>query len=119
MKVDCYDNYMVMRIGESIVSDNVEEMTSRFDQYFISGKSANVVLDFKDVEYLSSVALKELVVFAHKLAGVGKELAILSPTERIVKLFKFTKLDCFIGIFDSEDEMMEYFSSGNGGDRNV
>ncbi len=57
-----------------------------------------LVLDLKDVEYISSAGLR-IVLMAHKLmAGINGRLAVRNPSEFCTQVFEATGMDSVLSI---------------------
>ena len=63
-----------------------------------------IVLDFGNVEYLSSAALGNIVKLNSRLKGVGGKLALCSIRPEIHEIFKITQLHKVINIQGTQDE---------------
>ena len=68
-----------------------------------------VLLDFSNVEYLSSAALGKLIVMDKKLKAAQGQLSMCSVRAEILEVFKITKLDKLFAIYDSREQALEGF----------
>ena len=68
-----------------------------------------VLLDFSNVEYLSSAALGKLIVMDKKLKAAQGKLLMCALRAEILEVFKITKLDKLFTIFDSREQALEGF----------
>ncbi|MBS0263620.1 MAG: STAS domain-containing protein [Planctomycetes bacterium] len=68
-----------------------------------------VVLDFTNVEYLSSAALGKLITMDKKVKAAGAKLRLCSIRSDIKEVFKITRLDKLFNIFDNRDKALEGF----------
>ncbi len=57
-----------------------------------------VLLDFSNVEFMSSAALGKLIRLHQRLAGVGGKLVLCSISKTILEIFEITKLDKMLTI---------------------
>jgi anti-sigma B factor antagonist len=64
-----------------------------------------IALDFSDVRFMDSSGLAVLVS-AFKVIGDTGKIVLVSPTENIRKLFSITKMDSFITILNSPDDLL-------------
>jgi len=69
-----------------------------------------LLLNFSNVEYMSSAALGKLINLHKKLAGLKGALAMCNVIPQIFEVFAITKLDKIFKIFPNEDAAMEFFS---------
>ena len=68
-----------------------------------------VLLDFSNVEYLSSAALGKLIVMDKKVKAAQGQLKMCSVRPDILEVFKITRLDKLFSIFDSREQALEGF----------
>ncbi|MBQ5344610.1 MAG: STAS domain-containing protein [Acidaminococcaceae bacterium] len=63
-----------------------------------------VLLDFSQVEYISSAGLRSLFMAKKNLMRQGAELKILYPTEDVMSVFRTTHFDSLLTIVQRENE---------------
>ena len=68
-----------------------------------------VLLDFSNVEYLSSAALGKLIVMDKKLKAAQGQLSMCAVRDEILEVFKITKLDKIFTIYDSREQALAGF----------
>ena len=68
-----------------------------------------VLLDFSNIEYLSSAALGKLIVMDKKVKAAQGQLKMCSVRPDIHEVFKSTRLDKLFSIFDSREQALEGF----------
>lgn len=68
-----------------------------------------IVLDFTNVEYLSSAALGKLITMDKKVKAAGGKLRLCSIRPDIKEVFKITRLDKLFQIVDNRDKAIEGF----------
>jgi anti-sigma B factor antagonist len=66
-----------------------------------------IVLDFSNVEYLSSAALGKLITMDKKVKGAGGKLRLCSIRSDILEVFKITRLDKLFTIRDDREKALE------------
>jgi anti-sigma B factor antagonist len=91
------DEQNIQIIGEQLFS-LVDEMGRR-----------KVLLNFRNVEYLSSAALAKLVNLNKKLQQVGGRLILCGIAPPIMEVFEITKLNRLITIHDEEQAALQAF----------
>jgi anti-sigma B factor antagonist len=69
-----------------------------------------IVVNFANVEYLSSAALGRLVSLNKKVQGVSGKLALCNIKPEIKEVFSITRLDKVMQIFDNEEKAIEAVS---------
>jgi anti-sigma B factor antagonist len=90
------DEQNIQTIGEQLFS-LVDEVGRR-----------KILLNFSNVEYLSSAALGKLITLNKKLQGSGK-LILCCIDPKIFEVFEITKLDKFFKIFKDEQAALQAF----------
>ncbi len=68
-----------------------------------------IILDFTNVEYLSSAALGKLITMDKKVKAAGGKLRLCSIRSDIKEVFKITRLDKLFQILDNRDKAVEGF----------
>ena len=68
-----------------------------------------ILLNFSNVEYLSSAALGKLISLNKKLQGVGGRLILCNIDPQIFEVFEITKLDKFFKIVKEEQAALQAF----------
>jgi len=68
-----------------------------------------LLLNFSNVEYLSSAALGKLITLNKKLQGVGGKLVLCQIDPQIYEVFEITKLDKFFTIVKEEQAALQSF----------
>lgn len=89
------DEQNIQKIGEDLFS-LVDEMGRR-----------KLVLNFKNVEFLSSAALGKLITLNRKLQSAGGKLALCKIDPQIYEVFEITKLNKLFTIHKEEQEAID------------
>lgn len=63
-----------------------------------------ILLDFSNIDYLSSAGLRVLLSFTKKYLENKKRLAIFSVTEDVLDIIKLTGFDKILSIYKNEKE---------------
>ena len=82
-----------------------EQLFSLVDE---SGRR-KVLLNFHNVEYLSSAALGKLITLNKKLQAAGGRLILCNIDPQIYEVFEITKLDKFFNIQKEEQAALQAF----------
>jgi anti-sigma B factor antagonist len=67
------------------------------------------LLNFGNVEYLSSAALGKLIALNKKIKGIGGKLVLCNINDGIREVFEITRLDKFIPIQGDEQAALQAF----------
>jgi anti-sigma B factor antagonist len=68
---------------------------------------SKIVLDFTNVEYLSSAALGKLITLDKKVKAAGGKLRLCAIRSDILEVFKITRLDKLFTIKENRDKALE------------
>jgi len=91
------DEQNIQKIGEDLFS-LVDELGRR-----------KILLNFSNVEYLSSAALGKLITLNKKLQQAGGRLILCNIDPQIYEVFEITKLDKFFKIVKEEQAALQAF----------
>jgi anti-sigma B factor antagonist len=98
------DIYGAISLGES-----KEKFALVMDQ-LLSESGTNVLVNFSGINYVDSTGIGELVGYLNKFVEKNRQLKILKPHERVLKLLQITKLDTMFEIYNDEQQALESFS---------
>lgn len=68
-----------------------------------------IVLDFANVEYLSSAALGKLITMDKKVKSISGKLRFCNIRSDILEVFKITRLDKLFQIRENQEKALEGF----------
>jgi len=75
------------------------------------GSSGNVLVNLKDVPYLDSSGLRELVTAYTSIKNAGGQLKLLHVQKVVKQLFEITRLNTVFESFDDEAVAIQSFTS--------
>jgi len=87
------------------------QLTQAIDMLLESDR-ASILVDLTDVGYMDSVGIGELVAGYRTVNGVGGQLKILGPTEKVRSTLSLTRLLPIFEVFDDEEKAVASFDSG-------
>ncbi len=70
-----------------------------------------IVIDLKDIEYLSSSGLRIFISTMRKLKDQGGRLVLSSITPMVKKIFKIVELEDLFQIYDTVEEALASFKT--------
>lgn len=85
---------------------SLSEFSGSVAQLADSG-SKKVLLDFSKMEYMSSAGIRALIEAMQAVEKAGGTLAISSPSDTLMELFKVVQLEKIIKIYKSELEAID------------
>jgi anti-sigma B factor antagonist len=108
LKVETIGDILVVHLLERriIDEDNVRALGEELFK-LAEGPHRKLVLDFKDVEYLSSAALSKLVEVHSRLCRRDGHMVLCGIRPDIFDVFRITRLDRLFTTCQTEDEALQ------------
>ena len=101
-KVTILDIEGAIKLGES-----AEFFSSALDNV-LRKEQSNVVIDFTGINYIDSTGMGELIGYLSKFTGENRQILLVNPSERILRVLKAVRLDKVFKIFQDEDAAVAY-----------
>jgi anti-anti-sigma factor len=101
-KVTILDIEGAIKLGES-----AEFFSSALDDV-LHKEENNVVIDFTGINYIDSTGMGELIGYLSKFSGENRQILLVNPSGRILKLLNAVRLDKVFKIFQDEDAAVAY-----------
>jgi anti-sigma B factor antagonist len=97
-------NITVVRFKDSKIIDPeaIQELGQELFELIEKGDRRKILLNFANVEFLSSAALGKLIAFERKTKQTGAELILTDISAEIFPVFTITGLDKLFRILDRE-----------------
>ena len=89
---------------------NIQLIGNQLSSLVDEDRRQKIVLDFSNVEYLSSAALGKLITLDKKVKAIGGKLRFCSIRADILEVFKITRLDKLFTIKENQDKALEGFA---------
>ena len=96
-KVTILDIEGSIKLGESA------EFFSESLENVLRNEKTSVVIDFSHINYIDSTGIGELIGYLSKFSGEHRQVLLVNPSERVLKLLKVVRLDKVFKIFPDED----------------
>ncbi len=93
---------------------NIAEIGSRLNGLIDESAKPRVLLDFANVEHLSSAALGMLINANNRIREKNGQLRLANIRSQIMEVFKITKLDSLFKIYDDRGGAAASFESRRG-----
>lgn len=100
----------LLEVSGRVDSTTAGELGTALNKTIEDGKN-RIVLDLKDVEYMSSAGLREMVSALKRvqnIAGTG-DLRLASPSDRVREVLELAGLDEIFKIFDTQVDAVGSF----------
>ncbi|UCE60700.1 MAG: STAS domain-containing protein [Phycisphaerales bacterium] len=88
---------------------SIDEIGEELGKLVDDAGDVKVLLDFRNVEHLSSAALGMLIKLNKKIGDRGGKLKLSEITPQIYEVFKITRLNKLFEIYDTAGEAMTSF----------
>ena len=75
-----------------------------------AGSQAGLVLDFTNVDYISSVSLRVIVIAAKSLRGRGARIAVAGLRHTVAEIFSISRFNNVVEIFPTLDAALAALS---------
>ena len=89
-------------------TNTAPEAQERLDELASEGVG-KILVDFADLDYISSAGLRVLLATAKKLRGSGGNLRLCSLNETVAEVFEISGFSTIFAVFPSEVEALEGF----------
>ncbi|MCC6491667.1 MAG: STAS domain-containing protein [Pirellulales bacterium] len=101
-------NISVVRFKDQKIIDPVaiQELGQELFELVEKEERRKIVLNFGNVEFLSSAALGKLITFEKKAKRIGAELILTNISPEIYQVFAITNLDKLFKIMDGEADAL-------------
>ena len=88
---------------------SIQEIGEELSQLVEAEPGIQLLLNFKNVDHLSSAALGMLITLNRKVQGQSGELKLSDINKQIFEVFKITKLNRVFDIHDTADQALSGF----------
>lgn len=109
-----YEKVILLKWEDDVTLRNIEDFKTAMNK-LIHSDSRELVLNFKEVQYVNSAALGAIADSVMSARKNKKELVIVEIQPPVQEIFNIVKFGSFIKFFDTEEDAFEYYL----GDQNV
>ncbi len=103
-----YKRVAVVSVTGRVDSSTAPELDSQLTQLVDGGKN-HIVLDLKDVEYMSSAGLRAMVSTLKKVKRVNGDLRLANPSARVEEVLRLAGLTSIFSIHPTQEEAVASF----------
>lgn len=96
-------DYIVIQMSGSLDTKLSREIEEDFEQILSNYPECNIVLNMKDLKYLSSSGLKTIISLRSVLNAANKQLKICMIGKAVREVFEMTKVLQFFKIYPDEE----------------
>ena len=98
----------VVRFEGNLDTNTAPEAQEQFDELASQGVD-KVLVDFENLDYISSAGLRVLLATAKKLRGGGGNLRLCNLNETVAEVFEISGFSTIFAVFPTEAEALEGF----------
>lgn len=111
LKIKRVDGVSVVEFADRKILEelSIQEIGDELDRVVASEPGIRLLLNFKNVDHLSSAALSMLITLQKKVKEKSGALRLSDINRQIFEVFKITKLNKIFSIHDTADEAMAGF----------
>ncbi len=96
---------VTLRIAGRLDSGTAEEAEHWITAFDLE-QGMPLLLDFKELDYISSAGLRVIFNFARNLKAQGCKFAICSPQDHVREVFEISGFDSFIPLIGTPEEFV-------------
>ena len=100
-------NFLTSQVLDEL---NVQQLGQELNDLVDKEYMINLVVNFNKIKFLSSAVLGKLISLNKKIASQKGRLAFCCINPDIMQVFKITRLDKLISIYDDEDDAVKSVS---------
>lgn len=90
--------------------NNAAEFESDMNRILINDPDCHILINLRDVEYLSSSSLRIFLTTARQLKGVNRTMRICSANSTALKIFEIINIEKMIALYPNEEEALASFA---------
>ena len=103
IQVESQDNRRVVRIDGKITFDCCPVLQKRLDTVSIEEGVREVVLDFRQVPFIDSSGVGEVLRLYKRMREANGEVVLMNPNKKLQDLFLMYRFDRFMKIYSETD----------------
>jgi anti-sigma B factor antagonist len=111
LRIEIVDGVTVVSFVESkiVTEENIQEVGDQLYSLVEDEGHKNILLNFGNVQYLSSAALGKLINLKKKVASVKGRLKLCCIHPDLLEVFRITRLDQVFEIYGDEQSALDKF----------
>jgi anti-sigma B factor antagonist len=104
-----YDTIIIRLMATAILDGNNAGDMSIFMKTLIQGGAKKVIVDMTGLDFIDSSGISVLIEAAKMLRQIKGDIALINVPERVQVIIQPIKLNRFIKMFNTEDEVINFF----------
>lgn len=98
---------VILELNGKVDTQGTEILREKLNNFLTSDDIANIILNFQNCDFITSVGLGMLVGAQKNAREQGKNLKFISLHKNIESIFKITNLYAFFQVIESEEKALE------------
>lgn len=98
IQVESNGKRRVVRIRGKVTFESCPMLQSRLDEVLAAGDVDEVAIDFKDVPFIDSSGVGEILRLFKHMREVGGEVVLMNPNRKLQELFEMYRFGQFMKI---------------------
>lgn len=103
IQVDSQGNRRIVRVKGKVTLEHCPVFQSRFDAILAEKDVREVVVDFKNVPFIDSSGIGEVLRLFKRMREVDGEVVLMNPNKKLHNLFLMYRFDRFMRICEEKD----------------
>jgi len=103
IQVDSKGSRRIVRISGKVTFEHCPVLQNRFDSILAEKDVREVVVDFKDVPFIDSSGIGEVLHLFKRMREVDGEVVLMNPNKKLHDLFLMYRFDRFMRICGEKD----------------
>jgi stage II sporulation protein AA (anti-sigma F factor antagonist) len=96
------DQSVVVSVNGRMDAVTASQFDKRLETLMAEG-ALHIIVNFRDLEYISSAGLQTILATAKKLENINGEILLASLSGAVKEVFEISGFDTIFRIFDTED----------------
>ena len=107
--IDSYGSERLVWEGSNSCHQNWLNDLNPIIRESIDSGITKAIFDLEKIPWVNATFLSQLLTWCHEFEANGGEIVFASPAPRVSKIFKLTKLDLHLQIFDTLEKAVAFY----------
>ncbi len=102
------DSVTVVQFEGHLDTNTAPDAQARLDE-LVEGGTTKILVNFTDLEYISSAGLRVLLVIGKRLGSAGGKLRLCNLNETVFEVFEISGFSTIFSVFKDQAEALDSF----------
>jgi len=103
IQVELQGSSQIVRIKGKVTFEYCSDLQRRLDAVLADNKVRKVIIDFKEVPFIDSSGIGEILHLFKRARGIDREVILMNPNKKLKNLFLMYRFDRFMKICEEKD----------------